>query len=204
LKRRGCSRLPPFGGCLLWRLRRARRQVVDRCIRCTRKVPAPPASDVSICTPCITKPLILHLLHLLHRLPLKARLTIVRTPRRRGVQSCGGLALCLIQPLGDRQRLDARAMDGQVGVEQVGKPDALRLGGDTERLAVAIEAEGPTQGPPQGGNKEAPHGRAVRLNRSPDHPHRALCLARAAGGALVPAGVTPHSSSKKAIHSLTC
>ena len=41
-----------------------------------------------------------------------------------------------------RQRVDPRAVDGEVGVEQVREPDALGLGGDPERLAVAIEAEG--------------------------------------------------------------
>jgi hypothetical protein len=41
-----------------------------------------------------------------------------------------------------RQRLNARAVDTEVWVEQVGQPDALRLGGDAERLAITIEVEG--------------------------------------------------------------
>jgi hypothetical protein len=42
-----------------------------------------------------------------------------------------------------RQRLDPRAVDSQVRIERVCEPDALGLGGNAERLSVAIEAKGP-------------------------------------------------------------
>ena len=38
-----------------------------------------------------------------------------------------------------RQRLDLRSADGQVGIEQMGEPDAIGLGGQPQQAAVGIE-----------------------------------------------------------------
>jgi hypothetical protein len=40
-----------------------------------------------------------------------------------------------------RQRLDPRTVDGEIGVEQVGKPNPLRLGGDAKCLTITVKAE---------------------------------------------------------------
>ena len=42
-----------------------------------------------------------------------------------------------------RQRLDQRGRQRQVGIEQVGEPDALGLGGEPEQVAVAVERPRP-------------------------------------------------------------
>jgi hypothetical protein len=44
-----------------------------------------------------------------------------------------------------RQRVNPRAVDGEVGIEQMREPDTLGLRGDPECLAVTIETEGPTR-----------------------------------------------------------
>ena len=45
-----------------------------------------------------------------------------------------------------RQRLDIGEVDGKAGVEAVGVPDALRLGGQLKQLGVGVE--GPLARPP--------------------------------------------------------
>src|SRR5215210_1786391 len=39
-----------------------------------------------------------------------------------------------------RQRLDNGSMDREHGIEKVGQPDALGLGGEPEQMPIAIEA----------------------------------------------------------------
>ena len=44
-----------------------------------------------------------------------------------------------------RQRLDLRRRDGDVGVEEIGEPDAVRLGGEPKQAAVGVEGVGPAR-----------------------------------------------------------
>ena len=44
-----------------------------------------------------------------------------------------------------RQRFDTGTVYREVGIEQMCEPDALGLGGEPERVAVTVEAEGPSR-----------------------------------------------------------
>ena len=43
-----------------------------------------------------------------------------------------------------RQRLDPRAMHGEVGIEQMREPDPIGLGGKPQQAAIGVEAVAPT------------------------------------------------------------